>query len=612
LSSITDPFGAQVSYSHDKMGRLSAVTGANFASVSSYASGIQYRAWGALKALTYGNSKTLALGYDNNLEVTNYEVPGVMKKGYQYYDDGRLKFTQDLLTTNSKFDRLYKYDHMGRTTIALSGAEARGQGPTNDRPYNETMAYDPMGHLTLRELRHWDRFDTTGNETYTNNRRFGWQYDADGRLLSGNGQFLYDAAGQISSFGDGDPYMTDQQLDGDGRRVKSLQRSYDLNTAQWTTEKITYYIHSSVLGKLISEVSAQGAKERSFVYAGGDVMAIQSTAGGPSVLWQHYDASRGSFRSTVPQGGVSELAEMDPMGADAGWMKPLVWPQPNSPGKLEPYYGVPELNGAFSGCVLDDVPVPCDMVTKDGSVPCKDNQCKKGSQFFRAFADGYADYLPSDARYLGRGIAFSDSAAGGSLDELAGLVFLQEPAKASHDKFSGQGPQTTCHIMADVAQNEANTAIYQNPNDFNAALTQFDRTFSDLYVGGPMVSLAEAKRLSPGDLRTINRNEPFTGGSGFRNEYKDSGTEPHPIGGPKADQTHHFAAYLSLGINRQSAIYAYRHYLKSDNEGDLNLGKAAFSLGNQLTRRGTMSTLEQIGAIIRSNFCSGPGHGLYF
>jgi YD repeat-containing protein len=70
LSSITDPFWDQVSYSHDKVGRLSAISGSSFASVSTYASGLQYRASGALKALTYGNSKTLALGYDDNQRVS--------------------------------------------------------------------------------------------------------------------------------------------------------------------------------------------------------------------------------------------------------------------------------------------------------------------------------------------------------------------------------------------------------------------------------------------------------------------------------------------------------------------------------------------------------------
>jgi hypothetical protein len=52
---------------------------------------------------------------------------------------------------------------------------------------------------------------------------------------------------------------------------------------------------------------------------------------------------------------------MDPMGADAGVIKPFSWPPPKSPGKLEPYYGVPELNSATQGCELDGVPIPCDI-----------------------------------------------------------------------------------------------------------------------------------------------------------------------------------------------------------------------------------------------------------
>ena len=142
LTSVTDPFGAQVGYTHDSVGRTTAVTGSNFASVSTYASGLQYRAWGALKSLNYGNAKTMAMTYDANLRAATYEIPGLMKKSYQYYNDGRLRFTQDQLITNSKFDRLYRYDHLGRTTMGLTGLEAREQGTTNDRPYKETMAYD--------------------------------------------------------------------------------------------------------------------------------------------------------------------------------------------------------------------------------------------------------------------------------------------------------------------------------------------------------------------------------------------------------------------------------------------------------------------------------------
>ena len=363
LTSITDPSGAQVGYNYDLIGRLSSITGSNFASVSTYASSMQYRAWGDLKSLSYGNTRTLAMTYDANMKPATYEVPGVMKKGYTYSNDGRLKFTQDQLTTNSKFDRLYRYDHLGRVTTALSGLEAREQGTTNDRPYNETMTYDAFDHLTSREVFQWDRHDIS-IDTYTNNRRVGWSYDADGRILVGSNQYTYDAAGQVIKFGFGDPYESDQHFDGDGRTVKTVVRSFDLETSQWTTESINYLVRSSVLGgEVVTELNSVGAKERTFVHVGNDPFAIQSVGAGiQSVQWQHWDASRASFRPTDNTGAISLGKELDPFGADAGQFKPITWPQPSHNNKIEPFYTVPELNSDTQGCVLDRVPVPCEIL----------------------------------------------------------------------------------------------------------------------------------------------------------------------------------------------------------------------------------------------------------
>src|SRR5688572_30136869 len=361
LTSITDPFSAQISYTHDVGGRVTGVTGSSFASVSTYASSVQYRAWGAVKSLSYGNSKTLALTYDANLKPLTYEVPGTMKKAYTYYNDGRLKFIQDQLTANSKFDRLYRYDHVGRSTIALSGLEAREQGTTDDRPYNETMTYDALSHLTSREIRQWDRHDLDV-ASYSNNRRIGWNYDADGRELVGANQFTYDAAGQITKFGFADPNETDQQLDGDGGRAKTTLKTYDQSNGQLLSQEVTYLVKSTVLGQVISEVSATGAKQRSFVYAGGQLLAIQRvTAGGQAVEWPYFDASGASHRVVNVNGINVKSAENDPLGANAGLFKPITWPPPSSPGKIEPFYGVPELNSATQGCVADGVPIHCDM-----------------------------------------------------------------------------------------------------------------------------------------------------------------------------------------------------------------------------------------------------------
>jgi len=164
--------------------------------------------------------------------------------------------------------------------------------------------------------------------------------------------------------------------------------------------------------------------------------------------------------------------------------------------------------------------------------------------------------------------------------------------------------------MADIAQDEANDALFQNPHNARAALEVFDKRFSTLYVGGPMYDAYHAFRLRSGDQGQINRHDPIVGGDGFRNEYKDSGSDPNPkIAGPKADQTHHFVAHLSLGINKAfwTTGWGIKH---EDNQGDVNLSRAAYRMGVQLHDRPSM--LNRIGTWIRRTICDGTGHGLYY
>lgn len=104
-----------------------------------------------------------------------------MSKIYDYQSDGRLKFSHDLL--NPQLDRSYGHDHAGRITEALSGAEARNEGPTNSRPYQQSFVYDPLGHLTARPVNKvWSGqggpFAPTP-QTYVNERNTSWGYDAE-------------------------------------------------------------------------------------------------------------------------------------------------------------------------------------------------------------------------------------------------------------------------------------------------------------------------------------------------------------------------------------------------------------------------------------------------
>jgi YD repeat-containing protein len=90
LTSFTDPFGAQVGYHRNEVGKIAFVTGTGFGSVSTYASGFHYRASGQLREMTYGNGRVLSMKYDQQLQPSHYEVSGVLSLDYQYQPDGRL------------------------------------------------------------------------------------------------------------------------------------------------------------------------------------------------------------------------------------------------------------------------------------------------------------------------------------------------------------------------------------------------------------------------------------------------------------------------------------------------------------------------------------------
>jgi len=279
-------------------------------------------------------------------------------------------------------------------------AEARGGPATTDRPYNESFAYDAFDHLTSRDTESWSK--TRGffsNDSYSNNRRTGWSYDAQGNLTDNlKRQYTYDAAGQtlVISWSGG---SFSQVFDGDGKRIKTT----DFGIA-------TYYLESTVLGAVVSELDSTGAKQRGFVYAGGKVLA-------ESGLIVHGEVSGVSVRKTDAHSGYTTIfEELDPMGADAYTEDPYL-ADPNYSGRGEggPVYpGYGNIGDSSRDCTLDGVYYPCDMadrVLESGAAligpenTTRYNYTKQRFEFFRAFADGYSGFLPADAVYAGGGRA---------------------------------------------------------------------------------------------------------------------------------------------------------------------------------------------------------------
>jgi YD repeat-containing protein len=78
LTSITDPNNKTINFTHDSVGRLSAITGPSFGGVTNYLSGLQYRAWGAVRHANYGNGKTSDATYNNRMKAAGFQIPDLI------------------------------------------------------------------------------------------------------------------------------------------------------------------------------------------------------------------------------------------------------------------------------------------------------------------------------------------------------------------------------------------------------------------------------------------------------------------------------------------------------------------------------------------------------
>jgi hypothetical protein len=272
-------------------------------SVTSIASNIAYRAWGARKSMTYGNTTSEQTTYNtrlqpatytlNNMNYQNtntccpYPIYSTMAWTFDYYNDGRIKTAWD--SSNDWFDRAYKYDHAGRLKEASTYRRARGLSPLAQKPdpYFQNITYDAFNHTSRTGLLYTGELSDVG--TWVNNRRTGpgWQYHADGNTtIDPNFSHTFDVTGKPShsaSFakvGDGINYpyqpSTDitQTYDGTGAPGKRIQitRQPDGDGPPLEDTETTYYVRSTVLGAAVVELNSP-ASDIVNIYAGGQRIA---------------------------------------------------------------------------------------------------------------------------------------------------------------------------------------------------------------------------------------------------------------------------------------------------------------------------------------------------
>jgi len=359
LTSISDPSGAQVTYSYDATGRLSSMPASGYNGVTNFLSNTKYRATGAMKQVAYGNGPRLDLSYNSRLQIGQYQVTGLyawpggpsatMGATLSYYDDGRTNTVFDL--NDSRFDRKYDFDFSARLKEAYSGAEAHGAPPPPlaqaNSPYRQTYSYDEWNNATLRTGRIWSVQNEYDAAAYgSDNKRSGTGYDTAGNAIwtNNDGARSYDAAGRPVTFisaqnwqiypdwpsghPDAPALETQDTFDGTGQVVKHVHHTrhddtYDIGGGNLVytmsdSTTTTYFLHATVLGgKIIEQLDQNGSKLLGYVYAGDTRVATQSISGSSSsIQLETTNPVTGASVLMDVNGNYATRQEPDPLGRD--------------------------------------------------------------------------------------------------------------------------------------------------------------------------------------------------------------------------------------------------------------------------------------------------------
>jgi hypothetical protein len=293
-----------------------------------------------------------------------------------------------------------------------TGSEAWGSNG-GDIPYRQNYGYDTWNNLTTRDSSLYTCISGFGFGTsYVNNRDTSpfLSYDAAGNITQdrrGNTsivrQHTYDVNGAKVTATDNNITIM-QSYSGDGQVSKRVETH--IAPAYSNT---TYYLRSSVFGgAAITELNAQGQKQKGYIFANSEILAEHLiTQSGVGIAWKHVNpVTNDTFRSDVNGVYTSQLL-LDPLGAEVGFVDPCLDnqnPDYASEFGAKPLY----LEGgdpfdAKGGCTLDGIAISCNDLLRridSGSVQA---QGPRG--------------IPGEVLHLGGGLIYGRYGTGSRLDD---------------------------------------------------------------------------------------------------------------------------------------------------------------------------------------------------
>ena len=313
IASITYPSDTTVSYTHDIMGRITAVAAQpNGGTNTPVVSNVAYEPFGPYAALTYGNGITETLGFDWDYRLTGITDAGTSRLqnlAYAYYSTNNVQTITDAV--NSRNSRSLSYDNLQRLSHAVGSCAVGCYGSfgfTYDKDGNQLS--ETLGATTTNY-----GYGTGSDQLATISMRGvvtqAIGYTADGRIASLNpgiqapaGQYVtslsYNQSAQLSAVNAAGGALASYTYDGFGQRlIKTVSGSYG---------EIYQYGQD---GMLLEETNASGVAQADYIYLNGRPVAVLN---GSTVYYLHTDLLGTPQLATDSNQAVAWKASYNPFG----------------------------------------------------------------------------------------------------------------------------------------------------------------------------------------------------------------------------------------------------------------------------------------------------------
>jgi RHS repeat-associated protein len=277
LMTMAYPSGRVITYNYSNDHAVSVLNNA-----VTLATNVNYKPFGGLSSITYGNGIGGTIAYDDQYRITSIAAGSIMNLSYDQYD-ANANIQHITNTLDPTKNKTFGYDALDRLTSGTGSWGSLG------------WTYDGVGNRLTENSNSYTYFSNTNKLSSANGKSYG--YDSNGNTTGeGLRTFGFNDNQRLISVSDAGASYT---YNGYGQRVKKVVNG------------VTTVFHYSLSGQIIAESNSAGNISAEYVYLNGQPLA---KIAGTNTYYYHNDHLGTPQKMTDSTGTVVWSADYKPFG----------------------------------------------------------------------------------------------------------------------------------------------------------------------------------------------------------------------------------------------------------------------------------------------------------